>query len=93
MYFLYFVCMKINTNTTPFKTGGSIAVRIPKKFHLELDDEIEITSPKDGVIVIKVSDKAWKEEFTRSVNESVDSGIWDDLAEPTDPQPEPIDSW
>lgn len=85
--------MKINHSTTPFKTGGSIAVRIPKKFNLKLEDEIDISSPQEGVIVIRVNDKLWEEQLTDAVQKSVESKLWENIEEPSDPAPEEVEVW
>jgi len=77
----------------PFKTGGSVAVRIPRQFNLELDDEVMISSPKDGVIVLEIKDHLWETKLKATVSEAVESGVWDDAHLPEDTPPEPVERW
>ena len=85
--------MKTSIHSKPFKTGGSVAVRIPSQFNLELGDEVTISSPKSGVIVIEIKENLWEKQLESAVSEAANSGIWDDTVEPADHQPEPIKSW
>jgi virulence-associated protein VagC len=77
----------------PFKTGGSVAVRIPKQFHLGLDDEVMISSPKDGVIVLEIKGNLWESKLKSTVSEAVASGVWDEVHLPEDTPPETVEPW
>ena len=85
--------MKTIVQSKPFKTGGSVAVRIPSQFNLELTDEVTIFSPKSGVIVLEIKENLWETQLKSAVSEAVESGIWDDMQEPEDKKPEPVQSW
>ena len=78
----------------PFKSGGSTAVRIPKSMHLELTDELEISSPAEGVIVMKVINRDWENKMRNLITETKDSSLWDDSATPSrTSQHREIDQW
>jgi len=85
--------MSKETKSKPFKTGGSVAVRIPREFNLELSDEVIISSPKDGIIVLEIKENLWEAKLKSTVSESVASGAWDDSHAPEDTQPEPVEQW
>jgi antitoxin component of MazEF toxin-antitoxin module len=67
----------------PFKSGGSTAIRIPKSMHVELTDELEISSPREGVIVMKVVDREWGEKLKNLIESSESSGVWNDTEAPS----------
>ena len=67
----------------PFKSGGSTAIRIPKSMHVELTDELEISSPCEGVIVMKVVDREWGEKLKNLIESSESSGVWNDTEAPS----------
>lgn len=82
-----------NVKSKPFKTGGSLAVRIPKKFNLELEDEVIISSPRDGVIVLQIKENLWETKLNSAVSEAVESGVWENVKVPEDSKPEPVEPW
>jgi virulence-associated protein VagC len=85
--------MSEGIKSKPFKTGGSVAVRIPRQFNLELDDEVIISSPKEGVIVLEIKENLWESKLKATVSEAVESGAWDDAHLPEDAPPEPVERW
>ena len=67
----------------PFKSGGSTAIRFPKSLDVELTDEIEISMPEDGVIVMKVLEASWESKLKAAVASTEARELWSDLEEPS----------
>lgn len=67
----------------PFKSGGSTAIRFPKSLHVELSDEIEISMPEDGVIVMKVLEASWESKLKAAVTSPEARELWGDLEVPS----------
>lgn len=65
----------------PFKSGGSTAIRFPKSLNVELTDEIEISMPEDGVIVMKVIEASWESKLKAAVDSPEARELWSDLEE------------
>ena len=65
----------------PFKSGGSTAIRFPKSLDVELSDEIEISMPEEGVIVMKVLEASWESKLKAVVASVEGRELWSDLEE------------
>lgn len=61
-----------------FKTGGSVAIRLPKEFNIHEDDVIEMSLTEKGEILLKPVN-AWAERMKAISRDNEESGEWDDF--------------
>jgi len=67
-----------------FRSGNSLALRIPASLNLGVDDEFSLTQSVDGTVVIQVNKVTSREEQVKALYDLLEKEgeVWNDIERP-----------
>lgn len=80
IYSIYMETIKLKA----FRSGNSLALRIPASLNLGVDDEFSLTQSVDGTVVIQVNKVTSREEQVKALYDLLEKEgeVWNDIERP-----------